>query len=141
MNQSKRVFLIDDDEDDSLFFGIGLNEYDPSIEFLYDRDSETALRRLSEKMQPLPDIVFLDWNMPKLSGRQILGAIRANGRYDEVPVIIFTTSSSTQDKAEAAELGASLFLSKPASLYELKKNLEDIFSKHLPPHQHHFSRI
>lgn len=128
MNQSKRVFLIDDDEDDSLFFGIGLNEYDPSIEFLYDRDSETALRRLSEKMQPLPDIVFLDWNMPKLSGRQILGAIRANGRYDEVPVIIFTTSSSTQDKAEAAELGASLFLSKPASLYELKKNLEDIFS-------------
>lgn len=128
MNQSKRVFLIDDDEDDRLFFGIGLNEYDPTIEFLYDRDSETALYRLTEKMQPLPDIVFLDWNMPKLSGRQILGAIRANGRYDEVPVIIFTTSSSTQDKAEAAELGASLFLSKPASLYELKKSLKDIFS-------------
>ena len=128
MNQSKRVFLIDDDEDDRLFFGIGLNEYDPSIEFLYDKDSEIALRRLSEKMQPLPDIVFLDWNMPKLSGRQILGAIRSNGKLDEVPVIIFTTSSSTQDKAEAAELGASLFLSKPASLYELKKNLEDIFS-------------
>lgn len=140
MNQFKRVFLIDDDEDDRLFFGIGLNEYDPSIEFLYDRDSETALRRLTEKMQPLPDIVFLDWNMPKLSGRQILGAIRANGRYDEVPVIIFTTSSSMQDKAEAAELGASFFLSKPASLYELKKNLEDIFSL-LLPHQHHFSRI
>jgi CheY-like chemotaxis protein len=91
-------------------------------------------------MQPLPDIVFLDWNMPKLSGRQILGAIRANGRYDEVPVIIFTTSSSTQDKEEAAELGASLFISKPASLFELKKNLEDIFSL-LLSHQHHFSRI
>lgn len=128
MNQSKRVFLIDDDEDDRLFFGIGLSEYDPSIEFLYDRDSETALRRLSEKMQPLPDIVFLDWNMPKLSGRQLLGAIRANGRYDEMPVIIFTTSSSQEDKAEAAELGASFFLSKPSSLYELKRNLEDIFA-------------
>jgi CheY-like chemotaxis protein len=145
MNQSKRVFLIDDDEDDRLFFGIGLNEYDPSIEFLYDKDSEHALHTLTEKMQPLPDIVFLDWNMPKLSGRQILGAIRANGRYDEVPVIIFTTSSSSQDKEEAAELGASLFLSKPASLYELKKNLEDIFSfvweYKLLPHQHHFPRI
>jgi CheY-like chemotaxis protein len=128
MQQSKRVFLIDDDEDDKLFFGIGLNEYDPTIEFLYDKDSEAALRRLFEKMQPLPDIVFLDWNMPKLSGRQILGAIRANGRYNNVPVIIFTTSSSSQDKDEAELLGASYFLSKPASLYELKRNLATIFS-------------
>jgi CheY-like chemotaxis protein len=83
--------------------------------------------------------------MPKLSGRQILGAIRANGKLDDVPVIIFTTSSSTQDKEEAAELGASLFFSKPSSLYELKKNLEDIFSfvweDKLLPHQHHFPRI
>lgn len=128
MQNSKRVFLIDDDEDDHLFFGIGLNEFDPTIEILYDKDSETALRRLSEKMQPLPDIVFLDWNMPKLSGKQILGAIRANGRYNEVPVIIFTTSSSTEDMDEARELGASYFLSKPSSLHELKTNLRDIFS-------------
>lgn len=126
MNQSKRVFLIDDDEDDHLFFGIGLNEYDPTIEILYDKDSEAALRRVSDKMQPLPDVVFLDWNMPKLSGRQILGAIRANGQFNEVPVIIFTTSSSPVDKDEAKELGASYFLSKPASLHELKQNLQDI---------------
>lgn len=140
MNQSKRVFLIDDDEDDRLFFGIGLSEFDPSIEILYDKDSETAMRRLSEKMQPLPDIVFLDWNMPKLSGRQVLGAIRANGRYNEVPVIIFTTSSSDQDKDEAKELGASLFLSKPSSLFELTRNLREIFES-LLSHQHHFSRV
>jgi CheY-like chemotaxis protein len=140
MNQSKRVFLIDDDEDDHLFFGIGLSELDPTIEILYDKDSETALRRLSEKMQPLPDIVFLDWNMPKLSGRQLLGAIRSIGRYNEVPVIIFTTSSSDQDKDEAKELGASLFLSKPSSLFELKKNLRDIFES-LLSHQHHLSRV
>lgn len=128
MQPSKRVFLIDDDEDDYLFFGIGLNEFDPTIEFLYDKDSETALRRLSEKMQPLPDIVFLDWNMPKLSGRQILGAIRANRVYNEVPVIIFTTSSSSQDRDEAKELGATYFISKPSSLHELKQYLEDIFT-------------
>jgi DNA-binding response OmpR family regulator len=140
MQPFKRVFLIDDDEDDRLFFGIGLNEFDPTIEILYDRDSETALRRLSEKKQPLPDIVFLDWNMPKLSGRQLLGAIRTNSRYNKVPVIIFTTSTSDQDKDEAKELGASLFLSKPSSLFELKKNLQEIFERFLS-HQHHFSRV
>lgn len=140
MQPSKRVFLIDDDEDDRLFFGIGLNEFDPTIEILYDRDSETALRRLSGKMQPLPDIVFLDWNMPKLSGRQLLGAIRTNKRYNKVPVIIFTTSTSDQDRDEAKELGASLFLSKPSSLFELKKNLQEIFER-LVSHQHHFSRV
>jgi CheY-like chemotaxis protein len=128
MQPSKRVFLIDDDEDDRLFFGIGLSEFDPSIEIVYDKDSENALRRLSEKLQPLPDIVFLDWNMPKLSGRQVLGAIRTNSRYNEIPVIIFTTSSSNVDKDEAKELGASFFLSKPSSLRELKENLHDIFS-------------
>jgi DNA-binding response OmpR family regulator len=127
MFKSKRIFLIDDDEDDHLFFGIGLNEFDPNIEILYDNDSEMALRRLSGKMQPLPDIVFLDWNMPKLSGKQILGAIRANALYNEVPVIIFTTSSSSEDKNEAKQLGATDFLSKPASLSELKKNLQEIF--------------
>ena len=127
MFRSKRIFLIDDDEDDHLFFEIGLNEFDPSIEILYDKDSEMALRRLSEKMHPLPDIVFLDWNMPKLSGRQLLGAIRANEMYKAVPVIIFTTSSSEQDKEEAKQLGASQFRSKPSSLHELKKNLQEIF--------------
>ena len=140
MQNSKRVFLIDDDEDDRLFFGIGLSEFDPSNEIVYDKDSEMALRRLSEKMQPLPDIVFLDWNMPKLSGRQILGAIRTNSRYNKVPVIIFTTSTSIQDKDEAKELGASLFISKPSSLFELKKNLQEIFER-LLSHQHHFSRV
>lgn len=125
---TKRVFLIDDDEDDHLFFGIGLNEFDPSIEILYDNDSETALRRLTEKRDPLADIVFLDWNMPKLSGRQLLGAIRTNNLYKEVPVIVFTTSSSSVDKDEAKELGASYFLSKPSSLFELKRNLRDIFN-------------
>lgn len=125
---TRRVFLIDDDEDDHLFFGIGLNEFDPSIEILYDNDSETALRRLTEKRDLLADIVFLDWNMPKLSGRQLLGAIRTNILYKEVPIIVFTTSSSSVDKDEAKELGASFFLSKPSSLHELKRNLKDIFN-------------
>lgn len=121
--------MIDDDEDDRMFFGIGLTEFDPSIEFLYDKDSEMALRRLTEKLQPVADVVFLDWNMPKLSGRQVLGAIRSNNKYDEIPIIIFTTSSSSQDRDEAEQLGASYFLSKPSSLKELTCYLRDIFSR------------
>lgn len=129
MDNTKRVFLIDDDEDDRMFFGIGLSEFDPSIEFLYDKDSEVALRRLSEKLQPVADVVFLDWNMPKLSGRQVLGAIRSNDKYDEIPIIIFTTSSSSQDRDEAKQLGASYFVSKPSSLKELTAYLRDILSR------------
>lgn len=128
MHSTKRVCLIDDDEDDRLFFSMGLKEFDPSIEFSWYTDSETALQRFAEKKVPLPDILFLDWNIPKLSGRQLLHAIRRNNYYDGIPIIVFTTSSAIQDKNEARRLGASYFLSKPASLKELTRHLRSIFA-------------
>ena len=127
MRYPERVLLIDDDEDDCMVFGIGLSEISRQIEFQFNQDSPSALARLADDTAPKPDIIFLDWNMPKMNGRDCLAAIRKNARYDEVPVIVFTTSQAKEDRESAQRLGASYFLSKPASIEELLKSLHAIF--------------
>ena len=124
----KRVFLIDDDEDDCFIFGTVLNEFEQRIEFFHDDDSEMALRRITDESLPVPDLLFLDWNMPKRSGKQCLMAIKQFPLYADVPVIVYTTSNAQEDREEALRLGASYFLSKPASIVELRNKLLQVFS-------------
>lgn len=128
MAYPKRVLLIDDDEDDCDIFNSAINELESGIDFFYDCDSEKALKRLSSDQHPVPDILFLDWNMPKITGMQCLTAIRKLPVFDTVPVIIYTTSKAPKDREEAGRLGATYFISKPASFNELKELLQHIFS-------------
>ncbi|MCS3802298.1 response regulator [Niastella sp. OAS944] len=128
MNHPKRVFLIDDDEDDYYFFKTVLDGFEHRIELAYDRDGETAFRRLSEIDTEFPDLLFLDWNMPKWTGKQCLMAIRTLPGYSNIPIIIYTTSRDAKDKDDARRLGASYFLSKPTSISQLYQELDHIFS-------------
>jgi CheY-like chemotaxis protein len=128
MAYPKRVLLIDDDEDDCDIFNSAINELESGIDFFYDCDSEKALKRLSSEQLPVPDLLFLDWNMPKLTGMQYLTAIRKFPCFDNVPVIIYTTSTAQKDREEAGRLGASYFISKPSSFKELKQLLQHIFA-------------
>ncbi len=128
MNHPKRVLLIDDDEDDYYFFKTVLDSFEHRIELAYDQDGETGFKRLSDKNIEVPDLLFLDWNMPKWTGKQCLIAIRALPGYSEVPIIVYTTSKETKDREDAKQLGASYFLSKPATINQLFKELNYIFS-------------
>lgn len=129
MNNNKRILLIDDDEDDCFFFGTALEEFDAPIQFTYLRDSEAAVKQLCNGNDDIPDLLFLDWNMPRLSGRECLVKIRSTPILDNVPVIIYTTSESAADKKEAKDLGASYFLSKPPSIKLLRNELKNLISK------------
>jgi len=128
MNQPRCVCLIDDDEDDYYFFKMVIDAFEHRIELAYHKDGETAFKKLSDTNSEAPDLLFLDWNMPKWTGKQCLMAIRELPGYSEVPIIIYTTSNETKDKDDARQLGASYFLSKPASISQLYKELEHIFS-------------
>src|SRR5689334_10790516 len=60
-----------------------------------------------------PDLVFLDLNMPKLGGWEVLKEMRADERLRPIPVVIFSTSCRRSDKERAYALGAQHFLPKP----------------------------
>jgi DNA-binding response OmpR family regulator len=126
MRYPERVLLVDDDEDDCMVFGIGISEISRRIEFQCNQNSESALAQLNDDRVPRPDIIFLDWNMPKVNGKDFLAAIRKNARYDEVPIVVFTTSHAKEDRESAQRLGASYFLSKPSSVQELLRSLHAI---------------
>ena len=129
MNYLKRVFLIDDDEDDRHFFDLCVTDLQLKIDLECEKDCESALVKLTDERRALPEVIFLDWNMPGTSGEQCLKALRKIQRLDNIPVIVFTTSTAEQDRKDALRLGASTFITKPSSLRDLTILLKGIFRK------------
>ena len=118
--------LVDDDFDDALVFADVLKEVDEKVLFEHASNGMEALELLSGRETNLPDMIFLDLNMPRMNGKECLREIKANSRYKHIPVIIYTTSSLSADIEETFIMGATCFVTKPTSVKELKKILSTI---------------
>lgn len=121
-NRNIRFLLIDDDEDDREFFEISLNEVEQKIDFVYAESGRVALELLKSRTS-IPDCIFLDLNMPQMSGREFLQELKENSELSYIPVIIFSTSSDPRDIQETKELGAIAFITKSPRTIELTKIL------------------
>src|SRR4051812_26202842 len=108
MSKLKFLFVVDDDPDDIGLFAEAVNSIDPFIHCYSAVDSQQALNTLSE-IEVIPDIIFLDLNMPRINGRQCLEEIRKMEKFDRTPVVIYTTSSYEKDIIDTKSLGASYF--------------------------------
>lgn len=126
MSYPNRIFLIDDDEDDGYIFNVALSHLPRNFELLYYHDSEQALAALSDTTFSPPDMLFIDWNMPKLNGNQCLQSIRKLPGYATVPIIICSTSNHVELHTEVRRLGASHFMAKPSTIKELTEKLSEI---------------
>ncbi|NSL89998.1 response regulator [Chitinophaga solisilvae] len=121
------MLLIDDDVDDRMIFGDVLKELVPDIIYNEAINGEDALTKLGNGL--LPDIIFVDLNMPRIDGKQFLAEIQKLEQLRHIPVIIYTTSSHESDKKETRALGAAYFLTKPNSLHELNLVLKGILER------------
>jgi CheY-like chemotaxis protein len=127
MIHSKMILLIDDDTEDQEIFVDALRHIDSSVLCLGFTDGEEALRLLETEIVGVPDVIFLDLNMPRITGKQCLTAIKGIAKLNEVPIVIYTTSADKKDREEALALGADHFLVKPSRFEDLKDRLLDIF--------------
>ena len=75
-------------------------------------------------------MIFLDLNMPKVDGFECLKRLKENPAHRDIPVIIVSTSRRPEDITRCKQLGASMFVSKPASFQDLFAEMMDILSKH-----------
>ncbi len=66
--------------------------------------------------RPVPDLILLDLNMPKLDGRQVLRQVKADPTLNTIPVVVLTTSSYEVDVSSSYELGCNSFIQKPVDL-------------------------
>lgn len=73
---------------------------------------------------PLPDIVLLDLNLPRMDGREVLEHVKGHEALRQIPVVVMTTSRAAQDIARSYALGANAFINKSADLDEFFATME-----------------
>lgn len=126
MTQPRSFLLVDDDIDDVLIFQETLKKIDESIHFFYVSNGKEAIDFLTEHAGHLPQIIFLDINMPKMDGKECLKLIKQDENLKHLPVIMYTTSSQSKDIEEAMMGGALCFITKPSGINELRTLLTAI---------------
>jgi CheY-like chemotaxis protein len=131
MNIRRKILLIDDDKDDQLTFCRCVYEIDPAIECLIANNGMEAMLHL-RTINPKPSLIFLDLNMPLMNGFEYLEELKEQKIYSNIPVVIFTTSSTEEDRARCRELGVTEYLVKPTDVEVLKKKVKGFIVKHLP---------
>jgi DNA-binding response OmpR family regulator len=91
--------------------------------------------RIESGDAPWPDLLLLDLNLPKHSGEEILERFRENDQYCSIPIIVITSSDSSQERAKATAMGASYFR-KPSDLTEFLKlgeMIQDVLTRNGRP--------
>jgi CheY-like chemotaxis protein len=121
------VFYADDDTEDCELFTEAIRQIDNDIKTIIARDGREALAYL-ENTRELPDYIFLDINMPLINGKKVLMEIKENVRLKTIPVIMYSTTSDTNEIQQYYQLGAHDFLIKPNNFNTLCDSLESIFN-------------
>ena len=124
------VLVVDDDQDDQYFIRKAINHVIPQaiVESLYDGDEALAyLKRCSA----LPNLIILDLNMTRLSGKETMRIIRKNESLSHVPVVVLTTSKNEEERKELLGLGASAFYTKPHHARDLEGIMREVAEKWL----------
>jgi CheY-like chemotaxis protein len=109
------VFIADDDDDDLYFVRKAVEELNAGIELKHFSNGVQLLQGLKDSVKSLPNFVLLDLNMPILDGRETLRMIRKNSGFNDLPVIIFSTSNHDHERDICFEYGASSYFSKPCN--------------------------
>jgi two-component system, response regulator len=113
MDGGKVILLVEDNRDDELLTLRALKKNKIANEVVVARDGEQAIAYLSAtEGRAMPAIVLLDLNLPKVTGLDVLRALRADARTRLVPVVVLTSSKEEEDIVESYQLGANAYMRK-----------------------------
>jgi CheY-like chemotaxis protein len=121
------ILFIDDDPDDTDFFGEAIKMVSPEAKCVTANDGLTALKVLRSEV--LPDDIFLDIKMPRMSGREVLMQIKKIYKLSQIPIIIYSTTILPRDVDNFRNLGAHDVLAKYIKLKDLCDALQVILKK------------
>lgn len=117
---SYRLLLADDDTDDHIFFREALGEL-PAAHLTIVSNGIELMRFLNAQLTFLPDMLFLDLNMPLKTGYECLAEIKGHNELMKLPVIIFSTSFEAELANLLYETGAHYYIRKPGEFHNLKE--------------------
>lgn len=122
------VLSVEDNPADRFLIQRYFDHEGTNCKLTFAKDGQEAVNYLHDNLKPLPHFILLDLNLPKVDGREILRIVKEDGDLMHIPVIVFTTSNSTDDILECYKLHANAFLVKPSDLEKFHKILNSVES-------------
>jgi two-component system, chemotaxis family, response regulator Rcp1 len=125
----REILLVEDNPGDIRLAKEALKEGGINHHLQVAMDGKEALAILHGE-GALPDLIFLDLNLPKMDGREVLAQIKADDRLKRIPVVVLTTSSAEADIVKAYNLHANCYVTKPVDLerfIDLVKEIENFW--------------
>lgn len=113
------ILLVEDDEGDALLLQEAMRKTDFKNNLNHMHDGVEAQEFLKDPENLKPDLILLDLNMPRMGGHEVLEWIKREDELKDIPVGIFTTSTSEEDIKKSYQNQASYYITKPANFEEL----------------------
>ena len=129
------ILLADDDTDDRFFFDKALKEIPIATHLTTVNDGEQLMSYLAENSEHLPDVLFLDLNMPRKTGFECLSEIKGNEKLKDLFVVMFTISYPHNADFELtiinllSKIGATDYIRKTSDFAQLKKVIHNALIK------------
>lgn len=120
------IILADDDEDDRMLFTDAFDELKINTKVNTFNDGVELMDYLNSPEAILPNVLFLDLNMPKKNGIECLYEIKRDNKFNDIAIAIFSTSSSEEHIEETFVQGANIYIKKPSDFTTLKKVLSEV---------------
>jgi CheY-like chemotaxis protein len=122
------ILLADDDDDDRLFFKDAIDELKVKTNVTMVKDGVELMDYLLKEYIELPNLVFLDLNMPRKGGMECLKEIRSNPKLKDLSIAIYSTSGLEKDIEDTFIKGANIYIKKPNDFEVLKTMLDKVIS-------------
>lgn len=120
------LLLADDDLDDCDFFQEAMDELPYECNLSIVHNGVELMNLLTSENSELPNLIFLDLNMPRKSGMECIREIKASDKLSHIPIIIYSTSLDPSVVNELYEIGALHYIQKPAEFACIKKVIEKV---------------
>ena len=130
MTRSYSILYVEDDADDLLIIAEAFEKYTDNLKIVHAHHGNEALQILNSLhlQDKLPCLIILDINMPIMDGKETLVEIRKKRAYDNIPIVIFSTSEKPEDKKFAESLDAD-YVTKPIQYSAMEKLVSDFVEK------------
>jgi CheY-like chemotaxis protein len=128
------VLLVEDDPGDVLMTREAFDEHKVANRLSVVSDGVSAMAFLRQEGEhadaPRPDLILLDLNLPRMDGREVLAAVKADEELRHIPVVVLTTSEAEEDVLRSYSLHANAYVTKPVDFerfIEVVRQIDDFF--------------
>src|SRR5688572_13548083 len=128
MKNAFQILIVEDNPADAHLMRQLLRGYELPCEITTLTDGDQAIRFLRRDGEfaaaPRPSLIFLDLNLPRVDGREVLRYVKSDAELKKIPVLVFSTSTSPKDISDSYAMGANAFLAKPNGLEQMDELLK-----------------